>query len=66
MSDYCRMGITLFTLTVNAGFAAGVPAAGFGPGNWAVLVLELVSTAAEEGADVITFGSCSMSLAEVG
>jgi hypothetical protein len=39
---------------------------GFGFGNIAILVLELVSTTAEEGADVITFGSCSMSLAEVG
>ncbi len=48
------------------GLGAGVPLPGFGPGNFAGLVLELVSTSAGEGADVVTFGSCSMSLAEVG
>jgi hypothetical protein len=40
-------------------------ATGAGGGYFAILVLELVSTSSEAG-DVITFGSCSMGLAEVG
>ena len=43
--------------------AAGAPATGFGFGNWALLVLELVST---NGGDVLSFANLSMSLREVG
>jgi hypothetical protein len=59
-------GDSAFHAHGRCGWGLGDAAPGFGVGNYAVLVLELVSTAAEEGADVITFGSCSMSLAEVG
>ena len=41
--------------------STGVQHTGFGFGKWAVLVLELVSTA---GGDVVTFQTCSMSLRE--
>ena len=58
-------GDSAFHAHGRAGFDLGAAAPGFGVGNYAILVLELVSTSSEAG-DVITFGSCSMSLAEVG
>jgi hypothetical protein len=55
-------GDLAFNAHGEAGYnAAGNQHTGFGVGKWAVLVLELVSTA---GGDVVTFASLSMSLRE--